>query len=119
MKNKEYIQCLLDKSTDLISSQNLAQLKIIDVIGDENNIEKLFNRARECQKNNPNNPFFVGIVVPDGTTVENVEGIIDKFEDYEFILFNNPSIEFQINVLKKYAPWAKISYLGTESEQKA
>ena len=119
MKNKRYIQCLLDKSTDLISSQNLAQLKIIDVVGEENNTDKLFDRAREFRQNNPNNPFFVEIAVPDGSTVENVEDIIDKFVDYEFILFNNPSVEFQIKVLKKYAPWAKISYLKTESEQKA
>lgn len=112
MNNQQYIKWLINKETDLVSSQNLAQLEIIHLLaGHQNKLQSLLFEANEFKIDNPEVPFFVGIVIADDATVENIDISIEAFDNFEIILFNNPSLNSISKTLKKYAPIAKISII--------
>jgi hypothetical protein len=107
--NQQYIQYLLKGETDLISSQNLAQLELVDVItGSDKSLQQLIFSGEKFRQDNPESSFYSGVVISPDSSTQEVENIIEALERFEFILFNVSDTGAQIDILKKYAPMAKI-----------
>ena len=112
MDNSKIIGYLLKKETDLVSSINLAPLQEINVFCQNSLLlDNLILMAElHCFKKQ-NQPFFLSISLINNETLQEVENVIDKMKDFEFILFNTDIQEEKTKILKKYAPMSKITYL--------
>lgn len=108
-ENQQNIDFLLKKATDLISSKNLAQLENIDVIlCQDSDVLNYLDNYNLAKINAPQANIFLAISISQNNTIAGVEELIDKLEEYEFILFNINDLNKQMEIIKKYAPIAKI-----------